>query len=89
MRFDVTYAKGREDAVFTTAKKLFDAGLFKGPSLSFQTLSPEALENIGRSNMPLESFTSLLARYKEAGIPAYSEMILGLPGETYESFARV
>ncbi len=88
MRFDVTYAKGREDAVFTTAKKLFDAGLFKGPSLSFQTLSPEALENIGRSNMPLESFTSLLARYKEAGIPAYSEMILGLPGETYESFCK-
>ncbi len=88
VRFDVTYAKGREDIVFRTAKKLFDAGMFKGPSLSFQSLCSETLDSIGRCNMTLENFAGLLERYSEAGITPYSEMILGLPGETYESFCR-
>lgn len=87
-RFDVTYSKGREDIVFRIAKKMFDARMFRGPSVSLQTLNPQALDNIGRHNMTLDSYAGLLARYKEAGIPAYSEMILGLPGETYESFCR-
>jgi radical SAM superfamily enzyme YgiQ (UPF0313 family) len=87
-RFDVTYAKGREDIVFRTAKKLFDAGMFKGPSLSFQSLCAETLDSVGRSNMTLEKFAGLLKRYSEAGITAYSEMILGLPGETYDSFCK-
>lgn len=87
-RFDVTYAKGREDLVFRISKKLHDAGMFKGPSLSFQSLCTQALENIGRSNMTLDKFSGLLALYKGAGITPYSEMILGLPGETYESFCK-
>ena len=88
IRFDVTYAKGREDIVFRIAKKLHDAGMFKGPSLSFQSLCPEALESIGRSNMTLDKFSRLLSLYSDAGITPYSEMILGLPGETYESFCK-
>lgn len=88
LRFDVTYAKDRENIVFRIAKKLFDAGMFKGPSLSFQTLCSDALENIGRNNMTLDKFSKLLSLYSGAGITAYSEMILGLPGETYESFCK-
>jgi len=88
VRFDVTYAKDREEVVFRTAKKLFDAGMFKGPSLSFQSLCPETLTSIGRKNMTLEKFSGLLDRYTQAGMAPYSEMILGLPGETYESFCK-
>lgn len=87
-RFDVTYAKGREDLVFRISKKLHDAGMFKGPSLSFQSLCAEALDNVGRSNMTLDAFSGLLSLYNSAGITPYSEMILGLPGETYESFCK-
>ena len=30
----------------------------------------------------------LLRRYRQAGMRVYTELILGLPGETYESFSR-
>lgn len=87
-RFDVTYAKENADRVFSIAAKLYENGMFKGPSISFQTLCPEALKNVGRSNMSTDAFSALLQKYNARGIPAYSEMILGLPGETYESFCR-
>ena len=60
----------------------------KGATLSFQSLSPVVLENINRKNIPVETFTSLLNQYNEAGIATYSELILALPGETYDSFVE-
>ena len=67
---------------------MFDEGLGKSPTLSFQTMSPEALKNIGRTNMSLEHFKNLMQMYTNRGIMAYSELILGLPGETYDSFSE-
>lgn len=72
---------------FNINKKLNDCGILKGASLALQTLSPEALKNIGRRNMTLEKYGNLTEMYNAAGIPAYSEFIYGLPGETYDSFA--
>ncbi len=57
VRFDVTYAKGREDIVFRIAQKMFNARMFRGPSVSLQTLNPDALDNIGRRNMTLDSYS--------------------------------
>jgi radical SAM superfamily enzyme YgiQ (UPF0313 family) len=85
-KFQATYAKNKSGVVYSINKKLNDAGMSKGATLSFQTMSKIALKNIGRENMPLEEFTSLMAMYNEAQIPAYSELILGLPGENYDSF---
>lgn len=68
-------------------KKLNDCGIYKGASLALQTLCPEALKNIGRKNLVIEKFGELSAMYNKEGIPTYSEVIYGLPGETYESFA--
>lgn len=84
--FKTNFTKNRDDFVFKLSKKMFREGLGKSPTLSFQTMSPEALKNIGRSNMSLEHFKNLMRMYTESGIMAYSELILGLPGETYESF---
>ena len=60
----------------------------KGATFAYQTLSDVALENIGRKNLTMQHFSSLMKRYTKAGIPSYSEIILGLPGETYESFCK-
>lgn len=84
-RFQVSSAKNSNDRVFSISKKLNECGMDKGATLSFQSMNPVVLENIKRKNIPVETFTSLLNRYNEAGIPTYSELILGLPGETYES----
>lgn len=85
--FKCCTTEGGGDAEFNINKKLNDCGILKGASLALQTLSPAALENIGRRNMPLEKFGRLTARYNDADIPTYSEFIHGLPGETYDSFA--
>lgn len=87
-RFQVSSAKNSNDRVFSISKKLNECGMDKGATLSFQSLNPEVLKNINRTNIPVETFTSLLNKYNEAGIATYSELILGLPGETYESFVE-
>ncbi len=85
-RFQVSSAKNSNDRVFRIAKKLNECGMDKGATLSFQSLNETVLENIHRKNIPVSSFTELLKMYNQAGIPTYSELIMGLPGETYDSF---
>ena len=63
-------------------------GLNKGVTLSMQTLSEEALSNIKRSNIKLSSYFELQKRFINDNVPTYSDLILGLPGETYESFVE-
>ena len=86
--FRPCYEKNSADRVFEICRILNSEGMDKGATMAYQTLSPEALKNIGRKNLTLEHFSGLVRRYREAGIPCYSELILGLPGETKESFCR-
>ena len=86
--FRPCYEKNSADRVFQICSILNREGMDKGATLAYQTLSDVALKNIGRKNLTLEHFSGLVRRYNEAGIPAYSELILGLPGETLESFCR-
>lgn len=85
--FKTNYTKNRDDVVFEISKKLIEKSIGKSPTLSFQSLSPEVLKCIGRSNMELDHFKNLMVRYNKADVPVYSELILGLPGETYDSFS--
>lgn len=84
--FKPCYAKESDDNVFEAGYILNKNNTDKGVTLAYQSLSPEALENIGRKNLTLQRFESLDIRYTQAGIPTYTELILGLPGETYQSF---
>lgn len=84
--FRPCYAKNSDDNVFEISKRLNSVEMDKGATLAYQTLSDDALINVNRKNLTLDKFANLLSKYNEAGIPSYSELILGLPGETYESF---
>ena len=86
-RMRMNYAKNNYENVFAIVKK-FKACEFDriGATLSFQSLSEEVLRNIGRRNDSLEFYKSLLTEYNKENMKTYSELILGLPGETYESF---
>lgn len=86
--FKPCYAKESDDNVFEAGYLLNKNNTDKGVTLAYQTLSDAALENIGRKNLTLKRFESLDIRYTQAGIPTYTELILGLPGETRESFCR-
>ena len=88
-RVRINYAKNNFKNVFAIVKKFKECELDRvGATLSFQSLSPVVLENIGRRNSDLEFYKNLLTEYNKENMKAYSELILGLPGETYESFIR-
>ncbi len=86
--FKPCYAKESDDNVFEAGYLLNKNNIDKGVTLAYQSLDSTTLNNIGRSNLTLERFSSIYRRYTEAGIPTYTELILGLPGETRESFCR-
>ncbi len=85
-RFKAAWAKNSNDRVFEMASMLHNAEMDKGVTLSLQSLNPETLKLVKRQNMETNDFQGLMTRYRQAGIPTYTELILGLPGETYESF---
>lgn len=83
----VQNTKNATDRAYQVQKILADAGLNKGVTLSMQTLDQVTLENIKRQNISLDTYEILQTRFTENGVPTYSDLILGLPGETYDSFA--
>ncbi len=85
-KFQASYSKTNPETVFAINKKLNDTGMSKGATLSFQSMDQTVLNNIYRKNMPIENFHNLMSLYNSNNIAAYSEIILGLPGESYESF---
>jgi putative methyltransferase len=85
-KFRAAYAKKITERVFRVAKKLSDADLSKGATISFQSMDSQVLGAVKRLNPVAKSLAATFDRYNDAGIPTYSELILGLPGETMDSF---
>ena len=86
-RMRMNYAKNNYENVFAIVKKFKECEFDRiGATLSFQSLSPIVLQNIGRKNSSLDFYKDLLTVYNKENMKTYSELILGLPGETYESF---
>lgn len=85
-KFRASYAKKSDDKVFEISGLLRDAGMSKGVTLSLQSLDETTLDNVKRRNIAIADFSKLVSRYRDADIPTYTEMILGLPGETTASW---
>ena len=79
--------KNATERNYLTQKILSDNGLNKGVALSMQSLFVPALVNIKRQNISLQTYEELQRRFNLDNVTTYSDFILGLPGETYESFA--
>ena len=86
--YQTSYAKNSNERIFRIGCKLEKYRLSKGITLSFQSMSDEVLANIGRKNIPVEHYKQLMEMYNAEGIGTYTELILGLPGETRRSFAE-
>ncbi|MBX9635290.1 MAG: cobalamin-dependent protein, partial [Magnetospirillum sp.] len=82
----VQNTKNATERAYATQKILSDAGLSKGVALSMQTLDGGVLKAIKRDNISLETYLELQRRFTRDKVETFSDLILGLPGETYESF---
>lgn len=84
----VCYGKNKTENVFKVAQLMHQHDLTKAVTLARQSNSEDALVNIRRSNIKLSVYDDLRDRYASEGIPTYTEIILGMPGETKESFIQ-
>lgn len=84
--FFVSFSKNSDMNVLAISEELHRAGMLQGATLSFQSLNPDTLEAIGRKNLDLGYFSDMMKEYHKRRVPTYSELILGLPLETRESF---
>lgn len=83
----VQNTKNATERAYLAQSVLAEAGLNKGVALSMQSVDPATLKLIKRDNISLKSYLELQKRFTEDGIETYSDLILGLPGESYDSFA--
>jgi hypothetical protein len=84
----VQNTKNATERAYLTQKILAESGLNKGVTLSMQSLFEPALINIKRENISLKTYEVLQQRFTHDGVATYSDLILGLPGETYDSFSE-
>ena len=86
-KFRTCWGKNTSKQIFQIASLLNLHDLEKGVTLARQTNSQEALKNVKRDNIKLEAYSELEKKFNQLRIPVYAEMILGLPGETNESWS--
>ena len=84
----VQNTKNATERAYETQKILSDAGLNKGVALSMQSVDMPTLEAIKRDNISLGTYMELQRRFTRDKVETYSDLILGMPGETYESFVK-
>ena len=85
-RLSVQNTKNSTEASYKVQKILAESGLSKGVNLAFQSLNPATLEAIGRKNISTRTFHELQQRFSSEDIETFSDIILGLPNETYQTF---
>ncbi len=56
--------------------------------MSVQSMDPVVLQEIQRDNISTSQMMALATVYQELGLPTLSELILGLPGDSYERHVK-
>lgn len=85
--FSVAWAKNQKREVVDIVKKLLQApGFNQGLTLSVQSLDVNVLENIRRRNMEVNNLEEVFELCEQRNIPTYTELILGLPGESLQTW---
>jgi radical SAM superfamily enzyme YgiQ (UPF0313 family) len=82
----VQNTKNATERAYQVQKILSDSGLNKGVTISMQSVDKTTLKNIKRENISLDSYQELQRRFTRDRVETYTDLILGLPGETYQSF---
>lgn len=84
-KINATWAKNSPDQVFEMSRILdsMDRG---GVTLALQSQNPVALDNIKRINIANSRLQDIATKYINAGMQTYHDFILGLPGETLDSW---
>lgn len=86
-KINATWAKSSPDRIFEMSK-ILDSMNRGGVTLALQSSNKTALQNIKRVNIANEKLENISKRYTENNIQTYHDFIIGLPGETLDSWKR-
>ena len=81
---NVQYSKNSTEVIFEIAQILGD--ISRGVTLSVQTMNEPTLKSIKRKNMSINKISEQIEKSKQYGVKTYTELILGLPEETLDSW---
>lgn len=84
-KVSATWAKNSPERLFEMSK-ILDSINRGGVTLALQSQNKTALGNIKRINIANDQLETIAKRYIDLGIPTYHDFILGLPGETLDSW---
>ena len=85
--FSMSWAKDQKPEVFNIVFKLIKNPKFnQGLTVSVQSMDLDVLENIKRKNLEQHKIENIFALCDKNNVPVYTEIILGLPGETVASW---
>lgn len=82
----VSYAKNATDRLARIVGILHDTGIEIDGIIAIQTRDPQTLEVIERSNIRTERYDELIEIFARNGLPISSDLMMGLPGSTPQSF---
>ena len=82
----MSWAKNQKSHVVKLASKLYGFGFNNGLTLSVQSLDNTVLTNIKRKNLEINKLNEVFDSCAIAGVAVNTELILGLPGETLQTW---
>jgi radical SAM superfamily enzyme YgiQ (UPF0313 family) len=85
---DATWYKNSSDEILEIVKKFISSGFNRGLTLSVQSMDMDVLTEIRRRNMEISDLKMIFDKCNKENIPSYTELILGLPKETFNSWRR-
>ena len=85
---DATWYKNSSEEIMEIVKKFISSGFNRGLTLSVQSMDMDVLEEIKRRNMEFSNLKHIFDICNKEQIPSYTELILGLPKETFESWSK-
>ena len=87
-KITTSWAKNGNAQVFDMIKTFKEGGVSTSFTLSLQTTNQQVLENIERKNMAINNVREITEHARKEEIPVSTELILGLPGESYETWKK-
>lgn len=85
-RLVTNYAKNTHQHLIDIIELLIDHGLIGQGIISLQTRDPGTLAAVNRSNIKADAYDKLQAEFTRKKLPMSSQLMLGLPGSTPETF---
>jgi hypothetical protein len=80
-----TFAKDTAELLIPIVDLLWDAGVDVDGNLALQTVDTQTLQIVRRKNLPQPEYERVRQQFRDRNLPLTSDIMLGLPGSSYEA----